>query len=140
MYRPAPGAEAPYEYRYPLSMDPTEKRVSQRPDHATPTIFQLFGLRSTEERGRVCDRGAGSFLVLCWLRKMAKAMEPAERLDFCCVRWQRPWSRRSGSIFPARPTLFLEHSAECLCANKAVFAGRRGMLPPADPTHSGLTP
>ena len=24
--------------------------------------------------------------------------------------------------------------------NKAVFAGRRGMLPPADPTHSGLTP
>ena len=36
--------------------------------------------------------------------------------------------------------MFLGHSAGRLCANKAVFAGRRGMLPPADPTHSGLMP
>ena len=51
-------------------------------------------------------------------------MEPAERLDFS--RPPNPVLRTFGGMF--------------VLYNKAVFAGRRGMLPPADPTHSGLTP
>ena len=72
------------------------------------------------------------FIRECWYRfhllllaaLMAKAMEPAERLDF---------------IPPAQPCV--EHSAECFCALiKRCSRGAGGMLPPADPTHSGLTP
>ena len=54
-------------------------------------------MESAEGRGGVCDRGAGSFLVLCWLRKMAKAMEPAERLDFS--RPPNPVSGTFGGMF-----------------------------------------